>query len=98
IRDLLGWSIGLNVGLAFIPGALASDLTHVPPEGPDWAAGVVWFDDLTINPARRARRPVERIAEHVLLPYAGSIPEADERLAPRLGADTLDGIIDAVPA
>ena len=30
-----------------------------------------------------ARRPFEAIAEHVLLPYAGSIAEADERLAPR---------------
>jgi hypothetical protein len=131
IRDLLGWSIGLNVGLAFIPGALASDLTHVPPEGPDWAADVVWFDDLTINPDRtprnanlivhgrrtwlidhgsamyvhhawtdpdaHARRPFERIAEHVLLPYAGSITEADARLAPRLEPATLDAIIDAVP-
>jgi len=131
IRDLLGWSIGLNVGLAFVPGALAADLTRTPPEGPDWAADVVWFDDLTINPDRtprnanlivahgrswlidhgsalyvhhawtdpdeHARRPFERVADHVLLPYAGPIDEADARLAPRLEAGALDAIIEAIP-
>jgi hypothetical protein len=131
IRDLLGWSIGLNIGMAFVPGALAPDLTRTPPEGPEWAAEVVWFDDLAINPDRtprnanlvlhdgrtwlidhgsalyvhhawtdpdaHARRGFERIREHVLLPFAGSIPDADARLAPRLGAGTLDAIIDAVP-
>ena len=131
IRDLLGWSIGLNIGLAFVPGALAPDLTRVPPEGAAWAADVVWFDDLTINPDRtprnanlvvhdgrtwlidhgsalyahhawtdpdeHARRPFERIAEHVLLPFAASIPEADARLAPRVSPAALDAIIDAIP-
>lgn len=131
IRDLLGWSIGLNIGIAFVPGALAPDLTRTPPEGTQWAADVVWFDDLTTNPDRtprnanmvlhngrtwlidhgsalyvqhawtdpdaHARRPFERIGEHVLLPFAASIPEADARLAPRLPAVTLDAIMDAVP-
>jgi hypothetical protein len=131
IRDLLGWSVGLNIGLAFVPGALAADLTRTPPEGPDWAADVVWFDDLTINPDRtprnanlivhdgrtvlidhgsalyihhawtdpdeHARRPFERISEHVLLPFAGSLNDADARLAARLDPRTLDSIIDAVP-
>jgi hypothetical protein len=131
IRDLLGWSIGLNIGLGFVPGALALDLTRMPPEGPEWAADVVWFDDLTINPDRtprnanlivgdgrtvlidhgsalyvhhawtdpdeHARRPFERIAEHVLLPFAGSIHDADARLAGRLKPATLDAIVDAVP-
>jgi hypothetical protein len=46
IRDLLGWSVGLNIGLAFVAGALAPDLTRPPREGPEWAADVVWFDDL----------------------------------------------------
>ena len=118
IRDLLGWSIGLNIGLGFIPGALAPDISRPPPEGIDWAADVVWFDSLTTNPDRtprnanlvvhdgrtwlidhgsalyvhhawtdpdeHARRPFGRIAEHVLLPFAGSIADADERLGARL--------------
>jgi len=131
IRDLLGWSIGLNVGLAFVPDALAPDISRPPAEGPEWAADVVWFDDLTINPDRtprnanlvvaggrtwlidhgsalyvhhawtdpdaHARRPFERIAEHVLLPFAGSIPEADARLAARLDPGVLDEIVGAIP-
>ena len=114
IRDLLGWSTGLNIGLGFIPGALAPDISRPPSEGPEWAADVVWFDALTINPDRtprnanlvvrddrtwlidhgsalyvhhawtdpdeHARRAFGRIAEHVLLPFAASIADADGRL------------------
>jgi hypothetical protein len=131
IRDLLGWSIGLNIGLSFVPGALAPDLTRMPPEGAEWSADVVWFDDLTINPDRtprnanlivddgrtvlidhgsalyvhhawsdpdqHARRPFERIADHVLLPFAGSVHDADARLPARLSPGTVDAILDAVP-
>ena len=131
IRDLLGWSIGLNLGLAFIPGALAPDLELPPPEGPEWAADVVWFDDLAINPDRTPRnpnlvvrdgrtwlidhgsafyvhhawtdpdahaaRPFERIADHVLLPHAASIADADARLAPRVTDAEVERILDAVP-
>jgi hypothetical protein len=132
IRDLLGWSVGLNIGLAFIPGALAPDLTRPPDEGADWAADVVWFDDLAVNPDRtprnanlvvhegrtwlidhgsalyvhhawtdpdeHARRRFERIADHVLLPFAGSIAEADARMAARLNPSVIDRIIEAIPA
>lgn len=131
IRDLLGWSVGLNIGMAFVPGALAPDISRPPAEGADWAADVVWFDDLTINPDRtprnanlvvrdgrtwlidhgsalyvhhawtdpdeHAKRPFERIADHVLLPFAGPIAESDARLAPRLDGDALGRIIDAIP-
>ncbi len=131
IRDLLGWSIGLNIGLAFVPGALAPDLARPPLEGPEWAAEVVWFDDLVVNPDRTPRnanlvvhdgrtwlidhgsalyvhhawtdsdehaaRPFERIAEHVLLPYAASIEEADARLAPRLSDEVVEPILAAIP-
>lgn len=131
IRDLLGWSVGLNIGLAFVSGALAPELTRAPAEGPDWAADVVWFDDLVVNPDRTPRnanlvvhagrtwlidhgsslyvhhawndpdehaaRPFERIAEHVLLPHAASITDADARLAPRITTAALDRIVDAIP-
>jgi hypothetical protein len=131
IRDLLRWSVGLNMGLAFIPGALALDISRPPTEGADFAADVVWFDDLAINPDRtprnanlvvrhgrtwlidhgsalyvhhawtdpdaHARRPFARIAEHVLLPFAASIADADRRLAGRLDRTTLDAIVDAIP-
>ena len=44
-----------------------------------------------------ARRPFDPIAEHVLLPYAGSIAEADERLAPAVTRELLEAIAAAVP-
>jgi len=44
-----------------------------------------------------ARRPFEQIADHVLLPYAGSIEEADARLEPRVTPALLAQIADAVP-
>src|SRR3954470_2811098 len=37
------------------------------------------------------------IGDHVLLPFAGSIPEADERLAPRLDAAALERVVAEVP-
>ena len=131
IRDLLGWSIGLNIGMAFVGGALAPDLARPPGEGAVWAADVVWFDDLVVNPDRTPRnanlvvgdgrtwlidhgsalyvhhawtdpdehagRPFTMIRDHVLLPFASPIAEADARLAPRLDVGGLDAIVDAIP-
>jgi hypothetical protein len=45
-----------------------------------------------------ARRPFPAIRDHVLLPCAGSIAEADARLAPRIGDGLLEAIVGAVPA
>jgi hypothetical protein len=132
INDLLGWSIGLNVGLGFVPGALARDLSQPPAEGPHWAAEVVWFDSLITNPDRtprnsnlivhegrtwlidhgaslyihhswqepdaHARRPFEPIRDHIFLPFAASIAEADARLAPRLDGGVIDEVLAQIPA
>jgi hypothetical protein len=49
------------------------------------------------DPDEHARRPFMQAAEHLLLPAAGSIEEADARLAPLLDAAVLDGILAAVP-
>jgi hypothetical protein len=38
------------------------------------------------------------IREHVLLPFAGSIADADARLAPRLGEPVLEAAVAAIPA
>ena len=42
-------------------------------------------------------RPFEAIAEHVLLPFAGSIEEADARLAPQVTEELLRDAAEAVP-
>jgi hypothetical protein len=47
--------------------------------------------------ADRADRPFPAIAEHILLPYAGSILDADARLAPLLAGGALREVVRLVP-
>ena len=42
-------------------------------------------------------RPFGAIAEHVLLPYAGSIENADAELAPQVTDELLRDIVSALP-
>ena len=50
------------------------------------------------DPDLHARRPhAERLADHVLLPFASSIAAADERLAPLVTADLLERLVRALP-
>jgi hypothetical protein len=44
-----------------------------------------------------AGRPFPMIADHVLMPAAGPITEADERLAGLLGPEAVAAIVDALP-
>ncbi|HET8755504.1 MAG TPA: HipA family kinase [Solirubrobacteraceae bacterium] len=115
IQDLINASVGVNLGVDFLPGALP--YSPVQPPEPALAAAVVWLDALVENVDRTPRnpnmlrwhgnlwlidhgaslfvhhgagdplavagRPFPAIREHVLLPAAGSIEEADARLAPR---------------
>jgi hypothetical protein len=135
IQDILKGSVGPNVGLRFLDGALPYDpVAAADLVAPGLAADVVWLDAFVTNIDRtprnpnlllaghppalwlidhgaalyfhhdwptvdeaRARTPFPAIREHVLLPRASSIEEADARLAPRLSADVLAGIVAAVP-
>ena len=49
------------------------------------------------DPAAHARRPFTQVRDHVLLPYAGSITDADARLAANITADLLTEIVGLVP-
>jgi hypothetical protein len=49
------------------------------------------------DPDAHARRPFERATEHVLLPLAGSIAAADERLAPLVTEPLLDALVADLP-
>ena len=49
------------------------------------------------EPDEHARRPFERIGDHVLLPYAGSITAADARHAERIDAALLNGLAASLP-
>jgi hypothetical protein len=131
IQDLLRASVGLNVGLDFLPGALSFDPAGSEPPSAERAADIVWFDALISNVDRTprnpnllewhgrlwlidhgaalyhhhrarglaggARAPFAQIGEHVLLPYAGSIAEADARLAPLLDRAALDRVAALIP-
>jgi hypothetical protein len=132
IRQLVEASGGLNLGLDFLPGALAYDPAAGWAPEPALAADVVWFDALMTNVDRSprnpnllvwhgrlwlidhgatlylhhgdgrlpelARRPFPAIREHILLPGAGPILEADARLAGRLDRAALEGVVAFVPA
>jgi hypothetical protein len=131
IQEMLERSAGTNVGLDFLPGALAFAPAVGPAPEPDLAAAVVWLDALTTNvdrtarnpnlivwhrrlhlidhgsalyihhtwrdPSRHARRAFAPIRDHVLLPFASSISEADARLAPLLDRPVLERLAAAIP-
>ena len=130
IQELLEASPGANLGMDFLPGALAFALPAEPSFDPAFAADVVWFDALVTNIDRTHRNPnllvwhgrtwlidhgaaffrqhgdrplaetagepVPMMADHALLPVAGPLAEADERLAARALA-AVDGSAALVP-
>jgi hypothetical protein len=49
------------------------------------------------DPDEHARRPFERLRDHVLLPFADSIEAADERLAGAISAGLIDALVRAIP-
>ncbi|HEY0277690.1 MAG TPA: HipA family kinase [Solirubrobacterales bacterium] len=50
-----------------------------------------------LDPADQAARPFPQIAEHILLPVAGPIGAADERLRAKVTPDLIRDIVDLVP-
>ena len=131
IRDLLKASVGMNLGLDYLPGSATFDAAAGEPVDADLASATVWFDALVTNVDRTARNPnllwwhrtlylidhgaalyfhhnwqdLERMAasrfpairDHVLLPWAARIEEADRRLRPLLNELLLREIVGQVP-
>lgn len=131
IQDLLKASIGLNLGIHFLSGAITYDaaVNSVPP---DLASRIVWLDAFLTNVDRTARntnmltwnrelwlidhgaclyfhhnpanwleqsaKPFSPIKDHVLLPAASQLEEADQWLRNRLGQDTIQAVVDLIPA
>ena len=58
----------------------------------------LYFHHRDWDPEADAAKPFPAIADHVLLPCAGSIADADARLAERLTADALRDAVSLVPA
>jgi hypothetical protein len=55
VQDLLTASIGLNLGVDFLPGSFGWDAGY--PVEPDEAATVLWLDAFTANVDRSGRNP-----------------------------------------
>jgi len=132
IRDLLRASVGLNLGVDYLPGSVMFDPAAGDPVDADLASAAVWFDAFVTNVDRTPRNPnvltwhrvlhfidhgaalyfhhtwrdLEQAArsrfpavrDHVLLPWASRIEEADRRLRPRLSERVLVETIERVPA
>jgi hypothetical protein len=131
IRALLLASVGLNLGLDYLPGSLAYDPAVSAPIDARSASAVVWFDALVSNVDRTARNtnmllwhrrlylidhgaslyfhyswqdylasatsPFSRIRDHVLLPWASRVAEADALLSARLTAPIIAEIAALIP-
>jgi HipA-like protein len=57
----------------------------------------LYFHHAAARTPGEERTPFPAIADHVLLPLAGSIAAADARLAPRVTSAVVDEVLDAVP-
>jgi hypothetical protein len=131
IQELITASTGSNLGVDFLPGALAYTPAGKWRPDPQLAADVVWLDAFATNVDRTPRNPNlllwhERlwlidhgaalylqhgglseadagrsfplISQHVLLPYAGSILEADERMRAIVSTALIAEAVGLVPA
>jgi HipA-like protein len=131
IRDLLKASVGLNLGVDYLPGSVAFDPAAGDSIEADLASSIVWFDAFLTNVDRTprnanllwwhkvlylidhgaalyfhhnwqtmeemARSRFAAVRDHVLLPWASRIAEADERLRPRLDAALFTRVIEQIP-
>jgi hypothetical protein len=131
IRDLLKASVGLNLGMDYLPGSATFDSAARETVEADLASAVVWFDAFITNVDRTPRNPnllwwhkvlylidhgaalyfhhswenleamtrsrFPAVRDHVLLPWASRIEEADRRLRPLLGEELFARVIGEIP-
>jgi hypothetical protein len=55
VQELLTSSVGLNLGVDFLPGSFGYDASYAP--APEVAASILWLDALTANVDRSWRNP-----------------------------------------
>jgi len=131
IRDLLLASLGLNLGLDYLPGATMFDPAARDTVDASTASRAVWFDALITNIDRTAKntnllwwhkqlyfidhgaslyfhhdwrdirlaavKPFPAIRNHVLLPWARQLAEADQELRPKLDGSAIRQVTSVVP-
>ncbi|RCH54280.1 aminotransferase class I and II [Mucilaginibacter hurinus] len=130
IQDLLKASVGLNLALHYLQGAITYDPVVTVPDAA-LASKIVWLDCLLTNVDRTARntnmlmwhkelwlidhgaalyfhhswdnwkeqalRPFTLIKDHVLLPYATQLQEANDACKAILTEDCIRGIANLIP-
>ncbi|HYG61382.1 MAG TPA: HipA family kinase [Thermoanaerobaculia bacterium] len=130
IRELLRASVGINLGVDYLPGSVTFD-TAADRAMADIASETVWFDAFITNVDRTPRNPnllwwhkvlylidhgaalyfhhnwpsreamaasrFAAIRDHVLLPWASRLEEADQRLRPLLGEDLFARVVAQIP-
>ncbi|HEY0175954.1 MAG TPA: HipA family kinase, partial [Pedobacter sp.] len=130
IQDLLKASIGLNLALHYLSGAITFD-PAVTVIDPLLASQIVWLDCLLMNMDRtprntnmlmwhkelwlidhgaslyfhhswqnweeQAKRPFVLIKDHVLLPYASELGQADAAFRPVLTKGLIQAIVALIP-
>ena len=130
IQDLLKASVGLNLGLHFLSGAMSFDPVVNKPEAL-LASKIVWLDCLLTNVDRTARntnmliwnkelwlidhgaalyfhhswsnweahaiRPFLQVKDHVMLPFASELEQADTDLKKVLTPQAIEQIVDLIP-
>src|SRR5256884_3682418 len=131
IQSLIKASAGLNLGLDYLPGALAFNPLDASRLDPLLASSIVWFDAYVTNVDRtprntnmlfwhrrlmlidhgsslyfhhttgdylsRSHSPFPPIKEHVLLPVASALEDADALLKGLLTPDTIEDIVSMIP-
>lgn len=130
IQDLLRASVGVNLGMDFLPGSLGFDpVVHRPSSR--LASRLLWFDALVSNVDRSWRNPnllswhdrvwlidhgaalyfhhswatapagvsraLPTAADHVVLPWADAVADADADLAPLLSEEVVRAAVSLVP-
>jgi hypothetical protein len=66
IQDLLRASVGLNLGLRYLPNAFAFNTLLQPPPPAELASAIVWFDAYVTNVDRTARNVNLLVAQNRL--------------------------------
>ena len=130
IQDLLKASVGLNLGLHYLSGAISFD-PLVTPVDEKLASAIVWLDCLLTNVDRtsnntnmlvwnkelwlidhgaslyfhyapenwekKAETPFLQVKNHVLLPYASGLEDADVHFQTILTTEKLKNIVALIP-
>jgi hypothetical protein len=129
IQDLLKASVGLNLGVHFLSGAITFDPVTTTID-PLTASKIVWLDSLLMNVDRTARntnmlmwrkelwlidhgaslyfhhswndwqngaKAFPKIKDHVLLPVASMLNEANAEFRSKLSAKSITEIVSMIP-